>query len=306
MYKILTLKIMMKKIVLTFLIIFTLVGICNANECNTVINGTDWLPIITKNRSFDYILPKKAFEKAVENLQIFCCKMEKEETYNYCNQEMKDKVGGPSSTYLLDHILDVSLRRLDAKEKNENWDNLIYGLEPDTMGKERRSFITKNGNSTQWSVPLNIVNKYKKYWSISNDDRVLAKFNANSTLPRNEKDFENYQYRTLKEKYNWVCESSMFIYINKVGDNGKLDPNKLYDAYNKCKKLVNKRIANEYEYTNTIISQKWWVLLHTNISSYLKYISQDKILELQQLIFNIKTLFAEVNKAVPELTPKCK
>jgi hypothetical protein len=46
-------------------------------------------------------------------------------------------------------------------------------------------------------------------------------------------------------------------------------------------------------------------LLHTNISSYLKYISQDKILELQQLIFNIKTLFAEVNKAVPELTPKC-
>ena len=65
MYKILTLKIMMKKIVLTFLIIFTLVGICNANECNTVINGTDWLPIITKNRSFDYILPKKAFEKAV-------------------------------------------------------------------------------------------------------------------------------------------------------------------------------------------------------------------------------------------------
>ncbi len=41
MYKILTLKIMMKKIVLTFLIIFTLVGICNANECNTVINGTD-------------------------------------------------------------------------------------------------------------------------------------------------------------------------------------------------------------------------------------------------------------------------
>jgi|GEM_PF-2970645 len=46
--------------------------------------------------------------------------MEKEETYNYCNQEMKDKVGGPSSTYLLDHILDVSLRRLDAKEKNEN------------------------------------------------------------------------------------------------------------------------------------------------------------------------------------------
>lgn len=60
---------------------------------------------------------KKAFEKAVENLQIFCCKMGKEETYNYCNQEMKDKVGGPSSTYLLDHILDVSLRRLDAKEK---------------------------------------------------------------------------------------------------------------------------------------------------------------------------------------------
>jgi hypothetical protein len=34
--------------------------------------------MITKKRNFDNILPKKAFEKAVENLQIFCCKINDE------------------------------------------------------------------------------------------------------------------------------------------------------------------------------------------------------------------------------------
>jgi hypothetical protein len=50
----------------------------------------------------------------------------------------------PSSSSLLDHILDVSLRRLDAKEENENGEDLIYGLDPDPMGRERRIYITEH------------------------------------------------------------------------------------------------------------------------------------------------------------------
>jgi hypothetical protein len=47
-------------------------------------------------------------------------------------------------------------------------------------------------------------------------------------------------------------------------------------------------------------------LLNTNLNAYLdKYFSQNKLLELQQIIFNLKTVFAEVNKAVTELVPKC-
>jgi len=295
---------MMKKIVIIFLIMFAFVGISSANDCNAVINGTDWIPMITKKRNFDNILPKKAFEKAVENLQIFCCKINDEWKYNYCNN-INQTTGVPSSLYLLDHILDVSLRRLDAKEKNKNGEDLIYGLEPDPIGKERRDFITEQGNLTKWSIPLNIVNQYKKYWTVNNDS-ILPRLPASSNIPRSEKTFENYQDRTLKERYNWVCESSIFIYINKISGDDKLDYSKLYDAYNKCKSLVDQRIKNEYEYTNIIISQKWWILLHTNINSYLsKYFLQNKILELQQLIFNMKTTFAEINKAVVELTPNC-
>jgi len=49
----------------------------------------------------------------------------------------------PASAYLFDHIIDISMRRLDAKELNENGNDLIYGLKPDPAGKERRDFITK-------------------------------------------------------------------------------------------------------------------------------------------------------------------
>lgn len=301
--KILILKIIMKKTIIIFLIMLAVVGISNANDCNSVVNDTDWISIITKNRNFDNILPKKAFEKAVENLQIFCCKISQEGEYNYCNNVDKSEYV-PSSTYLLDHILDVSIRRLDAKEKNENGEDLIYGLDPDPIGKERRTFITEQWNLSKWSVPLTIVNQYKKHWKI--DNVVLDRLTSNSNIPRNEETFKDYKERTLKERYNWVCESSIFIYTKKISDGNKLDPGKLYDTYNKCKSLIDTRIKKENEYTNTIISQKWGVLLHTNVNSYLdKYFLQNKILELQQLIFNVRTVFAEINKSIIELVPKC-
>ncbi len=293
----------MKKTIIILLSLIAIMGISSANDCKVVVNNENWTPIITKNRAFNNILPKKAFEKAVENLQIFCCKIEKEWEYNYC-ENIDNTIEVPSSSSLLDHILDVSLRRLDAKEENENGEDLIYGLDPDPMGRERRIYITEHWNSTQWSVPLDIINKYKKYWTLDNN-KVLPKLTSSSNnIPRDENTFKDYQTRTLKERYNAVCESSIFIYTRKTLN--KIEANKLYDIYNKCKTLIDTRIEKEYEYTNAIILQKWWVLLNTNLNAYLdKYFSQNKLLELQQIIFNLKTVFAEVNKAVTELVPKC-
>lgn len=292
----------MKKTIIILLSLISIIGISSANDCKVVINNEDWVPIITTNRAFDKILPKKAFEKAVENLQIFCCKIGEKGEYNYCENINTRNV--PSSSSLFDHILDVSLRRLDAKEENENGEDLIYGLDPDPMGKERRTYITKHWNSIQWSVPMDIINQYKRHWTLDNNKVLPTLTSSSNSIPRDENTFKDYQTRTLKERYNAVCETSIFIYTRKNLD--KVDSNKIYNTYNKCKSLIDARIKKEYEYTNAIVLQKWWVLLNTNLNAYLdKYFSQNKLSELQQLMFNIKTIFAEVNKAITELVPKC-
>ncbi|NCC55569.1 MAG: hypothetical protein EOM11_08845 [Erysipelotrichia bacterium] len=77
--------------------------------------------------------------------------------------------------------MDISIRKLDAKIENENGKNLLYNLDPDAAGKEWRDFITKHGNSSNGSVPLEIVNEYKKHWQIKSN--LLIDWSLNNTKP---------------------------------------------------------------------------------------------------------------------------
>gem|GEM_PF-6844407 len=81
----------------------------------------------------------------------------------------------------------------------------------------------------------------------------------------------------------------------------------MYQAYLDCENMTKNRIYKEYEYTKAIIMNKGNKLLYNNVKSYLdNYFIQNKLISLQQLVFNIKNIFVEVNKAVSKLQPKCK
>jgi hypothetical protein len=70
--------------------------------------------------------------------------------------------------------------------------------------------------------------------------------------------------------------------------------------------MSNERIQKEFNYTKSVLMQKGNKLLYNNVKSYLDiYFSQNKLVSLQQLIFNIKNTFNEVNRAVLELVPEC-
>ncbi len=285
----------MKKLIGLFIVTCAIFTRTHADDCGMQgYNLQDW--------QHENIFPKVAMEKALGNLKKFCCS---NDTLKWTLDCSTANVGWnfPQSKYLFDHILDIWLRRLDAKIENENGENLIYGLNPDTIGSEWREFITSHANSPQGSVPLDIVNKYKQYREIKWNS--LTRWSPNASMPWTVDDFEDYNNWSLWEKYIWMCESSIYLYwIMKWEDN--LDKARISTIYPSCRNLINTRIQNEYDYTKAILMQKWNTLLRININTYLSnYFSQNKMTELLKLIFNINNTFNEVNRGVKELVLKC-
>lgn len=253
-------------------------------------------------------IPKKFIEKAFDNLRLYCCDMKKLSS-GYCSRTNDDTLY-PQSIYLFDHILDVYLRRLDAKQQNDNWNDLLYGLEPDWSWLEWREFITKRGNEVNWSLPLEIQKMYEKYWK-NTQQQIPTFMEMNGAVQGNretevESAIKLYENRTLFDKYNLACDVGMYVsnlvYLKNVKQSQRLST----DEYNKCKNLTNARINNEYIYVKILLMQKWEKLLWSNMDAYLgTYFVSSKLSELMKTVFSMSTAFSEINKAVVQLVPQC-
>ena len=249
-------------------------------------------------------MPKEAIEKAVNHLKAYCCDIHYLDNAS-CWQTNNNEIY-PQSIYLFDHILDVYLRRLDAKQKNDNWEDLLYGLEPDEMWAEWRNFIIERWNDVKWSLPLEIKDKFSSMRKLS--ARITNFLGDNETNINNwkssfEENIINYDNRTLWDKYNLACDISKYISERKL----LLSTSKLSTSeYNSCKKLTEARINNEAVYTQVLLMQKGNKLLWSNMKSYLStYFISTKLTALQEKVFNMATSFAEVNNAVWQLIPEC-
>lgn len=249
-------------------------------------------------------MPKEAIEKAVNHLKAYCCDINYLDNAS-CWQTNNNEIY-PQSIYLFDHILDVYLRRLDAKQKNDNWEDLLYGLEPDEMWAEWRNFIIERWNDVKWSLPLEIKDKFSSMRKLS--ARITNFLGDNETNINNwknsfEENIINYDNRTLWDKYNLACDVTKYISERKL----LLSTSKLSTSeYNSCKKLTEARINNEVVYTQVLLMQKGNKLLWSNMKSYLStYFISTKLMALQEKVFNMATSFAEVNNAVWQLIPEC-
>lgn len=247
-------------------------------------------------------MPKEAMEKAFDNLNKYCC--DAKIISSNCNTT-NDKTLYPESIYIFDHILDIYLRRLDAKVENDNWKNLMYNLTADWSGQEWRDYITECGNDINWRQPLEIKTKYEAYWTWSKN---IASFIDNDTKTKEDwtssikAHIDRYEDWTLRDKYNLACDVVNYIVENKPIDWKWLTQSE----YKLCKDLTNARIDREYTYVQTIMMQKANELLWSNVNSYISdYFVYDKLSNLQQIMFDINTSFSEINDGVTKLIPQC-
>ena len=234
-------------------------------------------------QNFISALPPQALEKAFENLKKFCCQSSSIDDTN-CKW-YKQAQGYPLSPFLYDHLIDIWLRRLDGIAK------FAYGLSGDETGTKRRTFITQAATGGVSPQSKGIADEYKNYRTTKNT------INEDSTPSQIQMFLQNYNTPdvSLVDKYNTICEIMKRAYNSIASEKILIDST----AYNKCQKLIERRINNEYTYTKTIMIKTANETMNEVYKTYtMKYFVQEKIMELMDLISQIKSLFSTmVNQA---------
>jgi len=316
----------MEKIISTTIILFVCIlwvsfsDDIHTYDC-TIATMTDGEYNFVPLGKYSHILPDDAMTKAFENLRFSCCKkgiLANEQCINY---DEKNSIF-PESVYLFDQLLDIYLRRLDAKQEDVNGWDLIYGLEPDPLWKERREFISQIGNDSEGTPPTMINEKYKEFWKWNifiekySDDSVQIQRYNNKWLSNVESKASTYDDRNLADRYNNACNVVMMMYINIFDpwDTTKwtqfkdmsAKQSKLVSIYNSCENLVHDRVASERSYTEAIMQQKWSVFLDDTLNAYLNtYFLENKLSNLHDKIFNRWSMFKEIVKWVDKLVKNC-
>lgn len=252
------------------------------NDCQTNIK-----------EAWDYgdIMDIDSINKAIENLNGFC---------DFINEkEGAKEIPAPQSKSLFDHIFDVFMRRLDAKEENKHWDNLLYELTPDDKWKEWRDFVTAKWDTSTWVNPIEFKNKTDDLWQ-NNWNNLIYDSRGSNLKNRN---ISNYSGWTLFERYNSACEISAYLFFSIKWEKITTEFN---NWMQKCKELVKKRIENEFLYTNAIIKSQSTKYLVSNNKTYLdEYFAQNKLTTLQELVFNMTNTFWDINSFVKEFVDEC-
>lgn len=298
----------MKKLFILIISLLTLSSLCFAADSSWDCVLYNWkdekLNLLYENNNlekFAAAMPREALEKAFDNLNKYCC----EKKINTSCQATNDSSVYPESIYLFDHILDVYLRRLDAKQENDNWKDLTYGLDPDSVWKDWREFIIERGNDVEWSLPLEIQ---KKYESMRKGTQHILRFSQytyttiGGWVASVESAVSSYDNWTLYDKYNLACDISKYISENLMQATNVVTT----EEYDSCKDLTKNRIDNENKYMKAILMQKANTLLTSSIKAYINtYLVGNKLSELQKIINDMNSSFFEVNKSVEKLTNEC-
>ncbi|MDR0860805.1 MAG: hypothetical protein LBO09_07745 [Candidatus Peribacteria bacterium] len=168
------------------------------------------------------IIDSASLNAAFLNLKANCCTNTEFKTGNPKSCET-DKASlptnAPKSYYLYDHLFDITMRRLDGIKDG----NISDQAQLDPKGQERREEITKIMEGEKGTTPGIITTPYEKYRAI-NSNNLLVGFEQNSaedanyyttqmTTGANKEKLENYENRTLGERYKNTCNLVGYLYF---------------------------------------------------------------------------------------------
>lgn len=280
---------MKKSIITTILSIVALTGSVFAHDCGLVIEKN--LEEILSNYSINYkeytwVLPAEAFNQALINLKAYCCA---QVVQTACTDKEKENLPTqyPESAYLFDHLIDITMRRLDGIT------GLAYGLSPDPTALKRREEIDKIANSAIGMQSSEIEKLYREYRQLHNNENFdITNYNKN--------DFATF---SLRDKYNTLCDILKNLYEKLKSKDSDiiigwyLDKNSFFNG---CRNLVNKRVQRENGYVKILMVQKSNQLFNETMKAYTKkHFVEEKLMGLWTLINKVKDMFKTIVQQAP-------
>ena len=281
------------------------------------------------------IIDNDSLNTAMLNLQKYCCEHGDSNKSRWINQNsevcIEDSVffnnNALESPYLFDHLFDVMMRRLAWL----TWEKNIYentNMTVDDKWTERRARITEKAESTWWTTPQIIIQKYLETWKQSPSDlwynissKIYATFwdlSDDSFLKyvswqwwsQESKDvanaIKNYNNRTLYDRYINACAMTEYFYSLLLVWVESTDRSQTIKRVSRwaCHDKVQTQISAENAYVKLVIQQASNRFLSNYIKWYMDYLHgrSDKVKEKQQ---KIKDNFLDIVNAVPQLVREC-
>ncbi len=216
------------------LVLFVSFSYANTNsykqrwDCNLIGEKEVYLDKL-KAIKFKYI-DEQIYSLAYDHLKSFCDNI----------LDWKDwEVLWAYSPYLVDHLIDISFRKLD-------WIEELSYVEVDGDWKNWHKFLKEKILNPLWNSPSELYNEFKVYWNL-----------------------KNISQGKLSSKYYNICEDIEKIYLNyfpSVWNKLSIDFKKAMEI---CKYAVYNRIAQEANYVKYFMIYEWNQALATNLYNYL-------------------------------------
>jgi hypothetical protein len=296
-------KNMKKNILISMIVCIASIGSVFANDCSILLDEGKTTPtnpdktVIDENiearvssyndgygKEYKNILSTTGFKKALDNLKSFCCTKIIRKS---CDKDMKNiKQPYPESAYLFDHLVDVSMRRLDGIT------GLAYNISPDPTAMERRKKITEIASSPNGRTAKEIESLYTGYRTI----------NSKNTKDIIKKDYTDTKVVTLGDKYNNICTFMKEIY-ESTSNTAKTPIGNAF--FNGCRGLVKDRVKRETSYIKILMVEKSNQLFTEATKAYTKkHFVEEKLMALWNLVSKVKDVFQTIVQQAPA-SKKC-
>jgi len=263
--------------------------------------------------SYNYWLgnlyPDAAIYQAMLNLKAYCCYSNLIYDKGTCDKDKsKFQEIYPQSPYLYDHLLDVSLRRLDVV--GNIYDLSISDL--DDKAVEWRSYIVDDvAENANWNFAMWVENKFSEFWA-DNPDYQKKFEQYNSAVYYSLDNLIDisllYSDASLYQRYEEMCWLNVSLYYILMSTFNKDSDLRLEsDWFIRCRNYIVPKILNdEMIYVKAVVMKKSMQLLHSSINSYIyDYYGKNRLMHLQQNVMKLTDLFQTMAKNLSEWTNQC-
>lgn len=255
-------------------------------DCPIVRNGVQKTLLEYKkslNNQLSSIIDEKALWQALQNL------------YNYCN----GKAWWAESSYLFDHLIDISFRKLDAYKDA----TLRYNLDADTKWTERQTTLTDFADPTKNKKPEEIIIGFNTARSTNYQWTTLIPSESSCTI-------ENIDIMPLYTRYKAACEIAKCITLKKPRATqfatDKTSTTSLYNEPEVCDILAKNRYLQENSYIKQLVVRAWIRTINNLVEQYTKnYFIWTRRQNLYEQFTKFDQELSFVNRKVQEWTPVC-